>query len=60
MAAMGGDGDAGAATAGHVPIAAHRLLGDGRAVALVRPDATVDWWCAPQVDGTPLLWSLLD
>lgn len=42
------------------PIAAHRLLGDGRAVALVLPDGSVDWWCAPEPDDGPLLWRLLD
>jgi hypothetical protein len=38
----------------------HRLIGNGYAAALVRPDATVDWWCAPRFDSPPLLWSLLD
>jgi hypothetical protein len=42
------------------PIAAHRVLGDGRSSALVRPDDTVDWWCAPAIDDPPVLWSLLD
>ena len=41
-------------------IGAHRLLGDGRSSALVTPDATIDWWCAPALDSPPLLWSLLD
>jgi hypothetical protein len=38
----------------------HRVIGDGVTVALVRPDATIDWWCAPAVDADPVLWSLLD
>ena len=42
------------------PISAHRLLGDGRACALVLPSAEVDWWCAPRPDSPPRLWSLLD
>lgn len=42
------------------PIAAHRLLGDGAATALLRPGGEVDWWCAPHMDSPPLLWSLLD
>lgn len=42
------------------PIAAHRLLGDGRSTALLRPAGELDWWCAPEVDSPPLLWSLLD
>lgn len=42
------------------PIGAHRLLGNGRASALLQPDGEVDWWCAPRLDSPPLLWSLLD
>ncbi len=42
------------------PIAAHRLLGDGSATALLRPGGEVDWWCAPDMDSPPVLWSLLD
>ncbi len=41
-------------------ISCHRLLGDGRSCALVRPDAEIDWWCTPAMDSTPVLWSLLD
>ncbi len=37
-----------------------RLLGGGRTVALLRPDATVLWWCAPEFDDPPLCWQLLD
>jgi len=42
------------------PIGAHRLIGDGRSTALIRPDAEIDWWCAPEMDSPPLAWSLLD
>ena len=42
------------------PIAAHRLLGDGTSTALLRPGGELDWWCAPELDDPPLLWSLLD
>ena len=42
------------------PIAAHRLMGDGSATALLRPAGEVDWWCAPNMDDPPVLWSLLD
>lgn len=41
-------------------IGSHRLLGTGTSAALLRPDATVDWWCAPAFDDRPVLWSLLD
>ncbi len=42
------------------PIGAHRLLADGRTAALVAPEGTVRWWCVPDVDAEPVLWSLLD
>ena len=42
------------------PISAHRLLGGSRSVALVTHDGEVDWWCAPEPDDEPVLWSLLD
>ncbi len=46
---------------GHGPaIASHRLVSDGRSAALIRPNAEIDWWCAPAFDSPPLLWSLLD
>ncbi len=45
---------------GQPPIGAHRLLSNGRSVGLVTATAEVDWWCAPEPDSPPLLWSLLD
>ena len=42
------------------PIGGHRLLSNGRSLALVTPSAEIDWWCAPEPDSPPLLWSLLD
>lgn len=42
------------------PIAAHRVLADGRSIALLQPGGEIDWWCAPKPDDPPLLWSLLD
>jgi len=51
---------AGASAAHRPAISAHRLLSDGRSTALIRPDGEVDWWCGPNMDSTPLLWSLLD
>jgi hypothetical protein len=41
-------------------IGAHRLLGDGASAALVRGDGEIDWWCTPEMDTAPGLWSLLD
>jgi hypothetical protein len=42
------------------PLSALRLVGDGRSVAVLAPDATVQWWCAPEFDDHPLCWRLLD
>lgn len=42
------------------PLGAHRLLGQGRGAALIRPSGEIDWWCPNQFHATPLLWSLLD
>jgi hypothetical protein len=41
-------------------LGAHRLVGDGRTVAMLAPDATVRWWCGPTFDDAPLCWQLLD
>ena len=42
------------------PLATLRLVGDGRSVAMLSPDASVLWWCAPEFDDQPLCWRLLD
>lgn len=45
----------------HAPeLGGHRLLASGRSAALIRTDGEIDWWCAPDVDDPPILWSLLD
>ncbi|MBW3640408.1 MAG: hypothetical protein KY451_11250 [Actinobacteria bacterium] len=49
------------ATRAWAPVLAKlRLVGDGRGAALLSPDANVQWWCAPDFDGPPLCWRLLD
>ena len=42
------------------PLSALRLVGDGRSVAMLSSDASVQWWCAPEFDDPPLCWRLLD
>lgn len=50
-----------AAAGAWAPSLSHlRLVGDGRTVALLAPDAAVLWWSAPQFDDRPLCWRLLD
>jgi GH15 family glucan-1,4-alpha-glucosidase len=47
-------------TDGYAPIESYGLLGDGKSVALVAADGSVDWWATPAVDSPPLLGALLD
>jgi GH15 family glucan-1,4-alpha-glucosidase len=45
--------------AGRVPIEAYGLIGDTRSAALVGPDGSIDWWCAPRFDDPPLFGRLV-
>ena len=46
--------------AGFPPIQRHGVIGDRRTGALVAADGTIDWFCAPEFDGTPIFGALLD
>lgn len=42
------------------PIGSLAAIGDGRSLALVGPEGSVEWFCPQRFDGLPLNWGLLD
>lgn len=45
---------------GPLPLESYSALGDGRSVALVGTDGSIDWWCVPNMDSAPMLDRVLD
>jgi GH15 family glucan-1,4-alpha-glucosidase len=53
-------GMSGARRNGELPLGQYAAIGDGRSVAIVGADGSIDWWCVPHMDSTPFFDRLID
>ena len=45
---------------GYLPIEAYGAVGNGRTIALIGSDASIDWLCFPRIDGASVFGRILD
>ena len=45
---------------GYLPVEAYGAVGNGRTIALIGSDASIDWLCFPRIDGASVFGRILD